>query len=89
MLNINSLIKVLKLHTMLGKPIPSTDPVVVNTASGSSSTSASSKSSTGASGGPKTITKTIATATSIAKKVVTPKITFVGMWMYILLLFHT
>ena len=68
--NIKMVLQVLKLHTKLGKPIPSTDPVVIAASASSSSTTA--KASTAVA------TKT-ATATATVKKVLaTPKITFVG-----------
>ena len=61
--------QVLKLHTKLGKPIPSTDPVVIAASAASSATTA--KASTVAA------TK-VATATTVKKVLATPKITFVG-----------
>ena len=77
----------MKLHTKLGKPIPSTEPVVVtpgnsatnSTASKSNTTTtkigAGSKSATGTGSG-----VTTSNSSASAKKVVaTPKITFVGM----------
>lgn len=70
------LFQVLKLHTKLGKPIPSTDPVVVgqtkaNTTAQASTTKAVVSTTTKAA--------PVQTSTSAVKKVLaTPKITFVG-----------
>ncbi|XP_078601677.1 zinc finger RNA-binding protein-like isoform X49 [Branchiostoma floridae x Branchiostoma japonicum] len=77
--------KVLKLHTKLGKPIPSTEPVLV-TAGGGTSTTASAapaKATTTTTPAstvpkPKAAAATAAVAAAVPKKVVTPKITFVG-----------
>nr|KAG5697727.1 hypothetical protein BaRGS_006249 [Batillaria attramentaria] len=82
--------KVVKLHTKLGKPIPSTDPVLV-TATGTATVTVAkttapsvSSSSYGVSSAAKTTAKTVSsggTSSSfgVVKKVVaTPKITFVG-----------
>ena len=70
-------LQVLKLHTKLGKPIPSTEPTVV--ASNSSTTTTAGKPAVA---GTKTVTvKPSATTTIVGgtKKVLaTPKITFVG-----------
>lgn len=70
--------KVVKLHTKLGKPIPSTNPVVMTptgTATVTMAKTSGSAVSAGASGA-KVATKT---SVSVVKKVVaTPKITFVG-----------
>ncbi|XP_033750021.1 zinc finger RNA-binding protein-like isoform X2 [Pecten maximus] len=76
--------KVLKLHTRLGKPIPSTDPVIVSPTSAGSSTTA--KTGTSATSTTATATKpttkpapVVTTQPTITKKVLsTPKITFVG-----------
>ncbi|KAK3098799.1 hypothetical protein FSP39_023235 [Pinctada imbricata] len=70
--------KVLKLHTRLGKPIPSTDPVVVSPASGS--TSSTAKAASVGTAASKTVVKTVTTpGPQVTKKVLsTPKITFVG-----------
>jgi len=58
--------KVVKLHTKLGKPIPSTEPVVTNATSKSSTKPASGKS-------------VVVPSTTASKKVLaTPKINFVG-----------
>ncbi|XP_045216764.1 zinc finger RNA-binding protein-like [Mercenaria mercenaria] len=67
--------KVLKLHTKLGKPIPSTDPVVVGQTKASTTTQSTAKTVTS------TTTKAapVQPSTSAVKKVLaTPKITFVG-----------
>ncbi|XP_035662878.1 zinc finger RNA-binding protein-like isoform X12 [Branchiostoma floridae] len=77
--------KVLKLHTKLGKPIPSTEPVLV-TAGGGTSTTASAapaKATTTTTPAstvpkPKAAAATAAVAAAVPKKVVTPKITFVA-----------
>uniref|UniRef100_A0A8B9JTL0 Zinc finger RNA-binding protein n=1 Tax=Astyanax mexicanus TaxID=7994 RepID=A0A8B9JTL0_ASTMX len=73
--------KVVKLHTKLGKPIPSTEPSVVTQAS-TSTTSATSKtasaainSSTSSTVSSLSLSSSISTA---VKKVNTPKINFVG-----------
>ncbi|KAG8181856.1 hypothetical protein JTE90_004002 [Oedothorax gibbosus] len=58
--------KVVKLHTKLGKPIPSTEPQVVATANNSSSKAASKPAAA------------TATKSPIAKKTGPPKITFVA-----------
>ncbi|XP_067666899.1 zinc finger RNA-binding protein-like isoform X3 [Haliotis asinina] len=76
--------KVLKLHTKLGKPIPSTDPVIVSNSPATTTTAKSTGSAaTVTSAGGKTIVgKTVAAAAAAqqpAKKVLAaPKITFVG-----------
>ncbi|CAH1796957.1 unnamed protein product [Owenia fusiformis] len=68
--------KVVKLHQKLGKPIPSSDPVVVVPA-GSTAASATSATKAAATGTVKKVTAT--TAAPVVKKVTaTPKITFVG-----------
>ncbi|KAK2164091.1 hypothetical protein NP493_1432g00005 [Ridgeia piscesae] len=70
--------KVLKLHTKLGKPIPSTEPMVLtNSSTGTTTTAkASTLSSTTTS---KTATKMAPPVVPGTRKVVaTPKITFVG-----------
>ncbi|XP_046400489.1 zinc finger RNA-binding protein isoform X2 [Ischnura elegans] len=64
--------KVVKLHTKLGKPIPSTDPVVV--AGSTKTTTAASTSKSPAV--PATATKTI--APSVKKPAIAPKINFVA-----------
>ena len=67
--------QVLKLHTKMGKPIPSSDPIKVNTAATSTAQSAAGKAAasvTSAAGA------AAAKAKPVVKKVVTPKITFVG-----------
>ncbi|KAL8606643.1 hypothetical protein ACOMHN_025742 [Nucella lapillus] len=76
--------KVVKLHTKLGKPIPSTAPVLV-TSTGTSTvavtktTTSVSSLGTGAKTAAKTTTTTTTTNGNVVKKVVaTPKITFVG-----------
>eukprot|EP00058_Branchiostoma_floridae_P000097 XP_002585585.1 hypothetical protein BRAFLDRAFT_133155 [Branchiostoma floridae] len=77
--------QVLKLHTKLGKPIPSTEPVLV-TAGGGTSTTASAapaKATTTTTPAstvpkPKAAAATAAVAAAVPKKVVTPKITFVA-----------
>ena len=62
-----SSLQVVKLHTKLGKPIPSTEPVVTNATSKSSTKPASGKS-------------VVVPSTTASKKVLaTPKINFVGM----------
>ncbi|XP_052794013.1 zinc finger RNA-binding protein-like isoform X2 [Mya arenaria] len=68
--------KVLKLHTKLGKPIPSSDPVVV----GQTKSTTSSTAVKPVAVAPKVPTATItAASTAAVKKVLaTPKITFVG-----------
>ncbi|CAH1254791.1 ZFR [Branchiostoma lanceolatum] len=77
--------KVLKLHTKLGKPIPSTEPVLVTAGGGTSTTSstAPAKATTTTTPAstvpkPKAAAATAAVAAAVPKKVVTPKITFVG-----------
>ncbi len=79
--------KVLKLHTKLGKPIPSIDPVVVTGTTGSTAASSTSKPSAVATTVQKPPVKgTVvqpATSTGVTKKVVaTPKITFVGEFLH-------
>ncbi|XP_023235215.1 zinc finger RNA-binding protein-like isoform X1 [Centruroides sculpturatus] len=74
--------KVVKLHTKLGKPIPSTEPVVVSNATNSplsttapsNSKNAASKAATGNAG----IKTTTTNSVGVKKIVATPKITFVG-----------
>nr|XP_006823768.1 PREDICTED: zinc finger RNA-binding protein-like [Saccoglossus kowalevskii] len=66
---------VLKLHTKLGKPIPSTEPVPVTPASTTSTTIAAKASATSTVTQNKTPT---ATAAKTVTRKVTPKITFVG-----------
>ncbi|XP_078700053.1 zinc finger RNA-binding protein-like isoform X38 [Branchiostoma floridae x Branchiostoma belcheri] len=77
--------KVLKLHTKLGKPIPSTEPVLVTAGGGTSTTTstAPAKATTTTTPAstvpkPKAAAATAAVAAAVPKKVVTPKITFVG-----------
>ncbi|XP_023932605.1 zinc finger RNA-binding protein-like, partial [Lingula anatina] len=81
--------KVLKLHTKLGKPIPSTEPTVVTLGAGNATTATTvkvvtSSQATAVAAAPvptasaKTVTKTIVTATGTKKVLATPKITFVG-----------
>ncbi|XP_041086780.1 zinc finger RNA-binding protein-like isoform X2 [Polyodon spathula] len=76
--------KVVKLHTKLGKPIPSTEPVMVNSAPVTTTTTASkpapsTTSHTVAPPKPTAVTTSNATKPpATAKKPVTPKITFVG-----------
>ncbi|XP_072289920.1 zinc finger RNA-binding protein [Eucyclogobius newberryi] len=89
--------KVVKLHTKLGKPIPSSEPSLASSSSSSSSGQKSSTSTASASGSfssstsssylkPISVVSTVATGKSpvsslsatSAKKVVTPKINFVG-----------
>ncbi|XP_070543118.1 zinc finger RNA-binding protein-like isoform X2 [Ptychodera flava] len=65
--------KVLKLHTKLGKPIPSTEPVPVTPASTTTTTTAKTSAPATTVSKP---TPTLATK-PVAKKI-TPKITFVG-----------
>ncbi|XP_033633879.1 zinc finger RNA-binding protein-like isoform X2 [Asterias rubens] len=62
--------KVLKLHTKLGKPIPSSDPIKVSTTTSTSAATTGNKTAAAAS--------TTAKPKPLIKKVVTPKITFVG-----------
>ena len=64
--------QVLKLHTKLGKPIPSTDPVVI--AASTSNSTATAKTTTTAT----TAAKAATTTTTVKKVLATPKITFVG-----------
>lgn len=66
------ILQVLKLHTKLGKPIPSTDPVVI-AASTSSSTTTAKPAATAS-----TVAKPATTTTTVKKVLATPKITFVG-----------
>ncbi|KAK6191667.1 hypothetical protein SNE40_003295 [Patella caerulea] len=69
--------KVLKLHTRLGKPIPSNDPVVIT--SNSSSTVAAKTAITTSQPTKTVVGKVVSSATQGTKKVLaTPKITFVG-----------
>ncbi|MGH0156114.1 UNVERIFIED_CONTAM: hypothetical protein FKN15_060804 [Acipenser sinensis] len=76
--------KVVKLHTKLGKPIPSTEPVVVNSAPVATTTTASKpapSTTSHAAAPPKPTAVTPSNATkppATAKQPVTPKITFVG-----------
>lgn len=73
--------KVVKLHTKLGKPIPSTDPVLVTTTGTSTVTIAKTTTSNSSSfgSGTKTTTATKTSTAPVVKKVVSsPKITFVG-----------
>ncbi|XP_078700044.1 zinc finger RNA-binding protein-like isoform X37 [Branchiostoma floridae x Branchiostoma belcheri] len=77
--------KVLKLHTKLGKPIPSTEPVLVTAGGGTSTTTstAPAKATTTTTPAstvpkPKAAAATAAVAAAVPKKVVTPKITFVA-----------
>ncbi|XP_077989611.1 zinc finger RNA-binding protein-like isoform X2 [Glandiceps talaboti] len=67
--------KVFKLHTKMGKPIPSTEPVQVTPPASTTATSATAKTSGTATSASKAATT--ATAKPAAKKI-TPKITFVG-----------
>uniref|UniRef100_H2MS41 Zinc finger RNA-binding protein n=1 Tax=Oryzias latipes TaxID=8090 RepID=H2MS41_ORYLA len=77
--------KVVKLHTKLGKPIPSTEPSIV-TQTSSSVTSASSKTTTAVLGGSSSALSASASCSSAASlsssymkpKICTPKINFVG-----------
>lgn len=70
-------LQVVKLHTKLGKPIPSTEPVVV-TSSGSSTTTTTSKAGTSKTTVTSTV-KPVASSILATKRVLsTPKITFVG-----------
>ncbi len=69
-------LQVLKLHTKLGKPIPSTDPVkqaqaAAASAAAAKTTPAAAASTTAAAKGKPAVT---------VKKAATPKITFVGMY---------
>ena len=65
----------MKLHTKLGKPIPSSDPIRVNAASTATTQAPGTKTTT-------TTAPSVGTAAAkakpVIKKVVTPKITFVG-----------
>ena len=73
--------QVLKLHTKLGKPIPSTDPVVVTSSSATTGkTTTSTATTAGVTMGGKPISKNITPVVAASKKVLvaTPKITFVG-----------
>ncbi|XP_070194136.1 zinc finger RNA-binding protein-like isoform X7 [Littorina saxatilis] len=74
--------QVVKLHTKLGKPIPSTDPVLVTTTGNSTVSVPKATSSTisAVGAGNKTVAKSTTTSSvNIVKKVAaTPKITFVG-----------
>uniref|UniRef100_A0A673WAF3 Zinc finger RNA-binding protein n=1 Tax=Salmo trutta TaxID=8032 RepID=A0A673WAF3_SALTR len=76
--------KVVKLHTKLGKPIPSTEPSVVTqtptstTAAPSKTPASSSSTLTGIGKGPTVNSLSAANATTAVKKVNTPKINFVG-----------
>lgn len=67
--------KVLKLHTKLGKPIPSTDPVVI---ASSSSSLAKSTAPTTTSAKPAAKMMPTTTTAAVKKVLATPKITFVG-----------
>ncbi|KAL5005395.1 hypothetical protein ScPMuIL_018851 [Solemya velum] len=69
--------KVLKLHTKLGKPIPSTDPVVVSTTTTSSSVSKTATNTVQTSTATKPLAKPV-TPVAAKKVLATPKITFVG-----------
>ena len=74
LLNINFVFdyfQVLKLHTRLGKPIPSSNPVVLTTKTTTTGTVAGLKSTKG-------VTKTTTTTTTVTKKIVPPKINFIG-----------
>jgi zinc finger RNA-binding protein len=72
---ISNFLKVLKLHTKLGKPIPSTDPVVVGQTKASTTTQSTAKTVTSNT----TKAAPVQPAPSAVKKVLaTPKITFVG-----------
>lgn len=65
-------LQVLKLHTKLGKPIPSTDPVVIAASTTTNSTTVKAPTTA-------TTAKSPTTPTTTVKKVLaTPKITFVG-----------
>ena len=66
--------QVLKLHTKLGKPIPSTDPVVIAASTSSITATATAKTTSATS----TAAKTASTTTTVKKVLATPKITFVG-----------
>ncbi|XP_072167577.1 zinc finger RNA-binding protein-like isoform X2 [Diadema setosum] len=64
--------KVLKLHTKLGKPIPSAEPVKIGNQATAASAATGNGKATAAAG------KGAAKAAQPVKKMVTPKITFVG-----------
>ncbi|XP_048415804.1 zinc finger RNA-binding protein-like isoform X1 [Stegostoma tigrinum] len=79
--------KVVKLHTKLGKPIPSTEPVVVNSTSATVNKTVSSVTTTATVPAPIQMPPKSAAAFTnntskppalIVKKPVTPKITFIG-----------
>ena len=71
--------KVLKLHTRLGKPIPSTNPVVLSTTTSSTAKTGVATNSTTLGIKPGVKTVTAAVVPTVTKKVTaTPKITFVG-----------
>lgn len=66
----------LKLHTKLGKPIPSSDPVVVGATK--ATTAASTAAKTAVSAKPTVAASTPTTTATVKKVLATPKITFVG-----------
>ena len=68
-------LQVLKLHTKLGKPIPSSDPVVVGAAKTTSVATSVGKTTTMA----KPTPVAPVTTSAVKKVLATPKITFVGM----------
>ena len=73
--------QVLKLHTKLGKPIPSTEPVIVSANTTTTATTAGKTTATTTPSSTKaTAIKTTTTSVPAAaqKVVATPKITFVG-----------
>ena len=67
----------LKLHTKLGKPIPSSDPVVVGQQKASTTAAAPKPAVTSAKPQPPPAVAAAATA-AVKKVLATPKITFVG-----------
>ena len=76
------LLQVLKLHTRLGKPIPSTNPVVLSTTTSSTAKTGVATNSTTLGIKPGVKTVTAAVVPTVTKKVTaTPKITFVGLYL--------
>lgn len=75
-------LQVLKLHTKLGKPIPSSDPVVVGATKATTVEATNVKPVTTAK--PVVTPAAPAAATVVKKVLATPKITFVGMWLLVL-----
>ena len=67
------ILQVVKLHTKLGKPIPSTDPVVATPASKPATKPAPGKS------------LVVPSATASKRVLATPKINFVGMFFSLIL----